>query len=110
MSFWCCAQLENGRAALALYCLKLSGFQVYAPRVRTYRFSHGRKVEERPLLFPNYAFLLVVVGWWQARWCPGIVRLVTAGRVARRTRSRRCARRASVPRPYPSGQNSELIQ
>ena len=63
MSYWAAAQLENNRVSLALHCLKLSGYRVYAPRLRTYRVSHGgRRVEERPLLFPSYAFVLVVTG------------------------------------------------
>ena len=80
MSYWAAAQLENNRVSLALHCLKLSGYRVYAPRLRTYRVSHGgRRVEERPLLFPSYAFVLVVTGWWQARWAPGVIRLIMAG-------------------------------
>jgi transcriptional antiterminator RfaH len=48
--------------------------------LRTYRVSHGgRRVEERPLLFPGYAFVQIVTAWWQARWCPGIIRLIMAG-------------------------------
>ena len=57
MPYWCAAQLENNRVALATHHLKLSGYRVYAPRLRTYRFSSGRKVEERPLVFPSYAFV-----------------------------------------------------
>jgi transcriptional antiterminator RfaH len=80
MSYLTTAQLENNRVSLALHCLKLSGYRVYAPRLRTYRVSHGgRRVEERPLLFPSYAFVLVVTGWWQARWAPGVIRLIMAG-------------------------------
>jgi hypothetical protein len=59
MAYWCAAQLECNRVALATHHLKLSGYRVYAPRLRTYRFSSGRKVEERPLLFPSYAFVWI---------------------------------------------------
>ena len=41
MSYWAAAQLENNRVALATHHLKLSGYRVYAPRLRTYRFSSG---------------------------------------------------------------------
>ena len=79
MSYWCAAQLENNRVALATHHLKLSGYRVYAPRLRTYRFSSGRKVEERPLLFPSYAFVWIDLQWHRARWCCGVIRLIMAG-------------------------------
>ena len=77
--YWAAAQLENHRVNLALHCLRLSGFEVYAPRLRTYRLSHGRKIEGRPLLFPSYVFVAIVAQWHAARWCPGVIRLVMAG-------------------------------
>ena len=79
MPYWCAAQLENNRVALATHHLKLSGYRVYAPRLRTYRFSSGRKVEERPLLFPSYAFVWIDLQWHRARWCCGVIRLIMAG-------------------------------
>jgi transcriptional antiterminator RfaH len=82
MPFWCCAQLENNHVGLALHCLGLAGYEVYAPRLRAIRVAHGRKVESHPLLFPSYAFVLVVTGWWQARWAPGVLRLILAGDAA----------------------------
>jgi transcriptional antiterminator RfaH len=79
MPYWCAAQLEHNRVALATHHLKLSGYRVYAPRLRAYRFSSGRKVEERPLLFPSYAFVWIDLQWHRARWCCGVVRLIMAG-------------------------------
>jgi transcriptional antiterminator RfaH len=79
MSFWAAAQLENHRVNLALHCLRLGGFDVYAPRLRTYRLSQGRKIEGRPLLFPSYVFVAIVAQWHSCRWCPGVLRLVMAG-------------------------------
>lgn len=80
MSYWCAAQLESNRVALATHHLKLSGYRVYAPRLRTFRVSHGgRRVEERPLLFPSYAFVWIDLQWHRARWCCGVVRLIMAG-------------------------------
>ena len=79
MPYWCAAQLESNRVALATHHLKLSGYRVYAPRLRTYRFSSGRKVEERPLLFPSYAFVWIDLQWHRARWCCGVIRLIMAG-------------------------------
>jgi hypothetical protein len=79
MSFWCCAQLENNHIGLALHCLALAGYQTYAPRLRTVRVAHGRKLESRPLLFPSYVFVWIVAQWHAARWAPGVTRLVMAG-------------------------------
>jgi transcriptional antiterminator RfaH len=79
MSFWCCAQLVNNRTGLALHCLKLEGFETYAPRIRTVRVAHRRKIESHPLLFPSYVFVLIVAQWHLARWQPGVVRLILAG-------------------------------
>ena len=79
MPYWCAAQLEANRVALATHHLKLSGYRVYAPRLRTYRFSSGRKVEERPLLFPSYALVWIDLQWHRARWCCGVIRLIMAG-------------------------------
>jgi len=84
MPFWACAQLEHGRTQLALHCLGLRGFEVYHPRLRVHRRSFGRKITVTPPLFPGYAFLLVVSGWWDARWAPGVIRLVLDGGVPAR--------------------------
>ena len=77
--YWAAAQLERNRVALATHHLKLSGYRVYAPRLRTYRFSRGKPVEERPLLFPSYAFVWIDLQWHRARWCCGVIRLIMAG-------------------------------
>jgi len=77
--YWCCAQLEPQRTALALHCLGLNGFEVYCPRLREQRRSFGRKIVRTPPLFPGYAFVLVVSGWWDARWSAGVRRLVMDG-------------------------------
>ena len=47
--------------------------------LREQRRSHGRKVVRTPPLFPGYAFVSVVSGWWNARWSPGVVRLIMDG-------------------------------
>lgn len=81
MSFWACAQLETNRTAVALHFLKLGGFETYCPRIREQRRSRGRKIVVTPPLFPGYLFLWVVRGWWDARWSPGVIRLVMDGSV-----------------------------
>jgi transcriptional antiterminator RfaH len=77
--FWVCAQLEPQRTALALHCLGLNGFEVYCPRIREQRRSHGRKIVRTPMLFLNYTFVTIISGWWNARWSPGVVRLIMDG-------------------------------
>ena len=51
MSYWAAAQLDARHVRLALHCLQLSGFEIYAPRLRQRRLSRGRKIETTPLLF-----------------------------------------------------------
>jgi transcriptional antiterminator RfaH len=79
MEYWACAQLEPNRTALALHCLDLAGFATYEPRLREQRRSRGRKITVTPPLFPGYAFVLIVSGWWNARWAAGVRRLVMDG-------------------------------
>ena len=74
--YWCCAQTEPKCEAAATHFLGLGGYQVYCPRLQLVRPRHGRK---DPPLFPGYLFVLITVGWWSARWSPGVVRLLTAG-------------------------------
>jgi len=74
--YWACAQLEPQRERLAVYCLGLAGYQIYRPLLREQRRSHGRKILVTPPLFPGYLFLWVVRGWWDARWSPGVIRLI----------------------------------
>jgi hypothetical protein len=38
-----------------------------------------RKITITPPLFPAYAFVMIVSGWWNARWSPGVVRLIMDG-------------------------------
>src|SRR5215469_10943444 len=77
--YWCCAQIEPYRERLAMHCLGLNGFEVYCPRLRQQIRSRGRKIERTPALFPNYAFVLIVSRWWDARWSAGVRRLVMDG-------------------------------
>ena len=79
MAFWAAAQLQPRRDQLALHCLKLFGFETYAPRLRDRRTIRGSKVIKTPLLFPGYVFVLIHLQWSRARWSPGVVRLVMDG-------------------------------
>src|SRR5215831_13518511 len=77
--YWCCAQIEPRRERLAVHCLALAGYQVYQPLLREQRRHRGREVPATPPLFPGYAFVLIVSGWWDARWSAGVRRLVMDG-------------------------------
>src|SRR5262245_50255921 len=80
--YWCCAQVEPRRERLASYCLSLAGYEIYQPLLREQRRSRaGRRIIVTPPLFPGYLFLWVVRGWWDARWSPGVVRLIMDGLV-----------------------------
>ena len=72
--YWCVAQLEHGRAKLALHCLQINGFEVYQPRIRS-----ERRADQTDALFPGYCFVLVQLQWHQARWSPGVMRLLLNG-------------------------------
>src|SRR5262249_27715657 len=85
--YWACAQLESNRTrlALALHCLnKVAGYEIYNPQLREQRRRYGRKIMGVSQLFPAYVFVLTVSGWWNARWPPGVVRLVMDGLVPAR--------------------------
>jgi transcriptional antiterminator RfaH len=79
--YWCCAQVEPRRERLASHCLGLAGYEIYQPLLRQQRRSrHGsRKIIVTPPLFPDYLFVWVVRGWWDARWSPGVFRLIMDG-------------------------------
>ena len=77
--YWCAAQLQPSRTVVALHFLEQAGFEVYHPRLRERRLSHGRRIETTPSLFPGYAFVWIELQWHAARWAPGVVRLIMDG-------------------------------
>jgi transcription antitermination factor NusG len=82
MPYWCCVQTAPAREAAAEHFLRLAGYgEIYLPRLRVVARRQGRRIELRPALFPSYLFLLVTAGWWAARWCPNVTRIITNGGV-----------------------------
>jgi transcriptional antiterminator RfaH len=77
--YWAVARLEPQRERVAQHFLGLAGYETYLPRLRERRRRNGRLVETRPLLFPGYGFVLVVGGWWRARWSIGVASLIMDG-------------------------------
>jgi transcriptional antiterminator RfaH len=67
-----------------MHCLGLNGFEVYCPRLREQVRIRNRKIVRTSLLFPGYAFVLVVSAWWSARWSAGVRRLVMDGELPAR--------------------------
>jgi transcriptional antiterminator RfaH len=65
--------------AYATHCLGVEGFETYLPRLRESRTVRGRKVEVRPLLFPGYIFIAIVLQWHAARWAPGVAHIIMDG-------------------------------
>jgi transcription antitermination factor NusG len=79
MPYWTACRLQPHREALALHCLSLNGFETYYPRLRDRRIRFGRTIENRPALFPGYAFVLIQLQWHTARWAPGTLGLIMDG-------------------------------
>ena len=79
MPYWCACRLQLHREALALHCLGLNGYETYYPRLRDRRIRFGRTIENRPALFPGYAFVLIQLQWHTARWTPGTLGLIMGG-------------------------------
>src|SRR3954451_22363555 len=106
-NFWSEAGLQPRREALATHCLGLAGYEVYLPRLREQRTVRGRKVEVRPLLFPGYIFVLIVLQWNTARYSPGVSTLVMNGggparvpdRIIAEIRSRERGGLIELPKP-----------
>ena len=64
---------------MATHCLKVNGYEVYLPRLRERRISHGRRIEVRPPLFPGYCFIAIELQWHAARWTAGVLGLIMGG-------------------------------
>ena len=73
--YWCAAQLAGHHERLALYCLGLRGFETYLPRIRS---PHAKL--KATALFPGYCFIRIALQWHEARWAPGVTRLIQNGR------------------------------
>jgi transcriptional antiterminator RfaH len=79
VGYWCAARLQPRHEAYALHCLGFAGYETYYPRLRDRRRRFGRTIENRPPLFPGYAFVLIELQWHAARWAPGICGLIMDG-------------------------------
>jgi transcriptional antiterminator RfaH len=104
-NYWCAVRLMSRREAFATHFLGLSGFEVYLPRLRESRTIRGRRVDHHP--FPGYCFVYIIVGWYQARWSPGVIDIIRDGvhpakvpdRVIDEIRSRERGGLVELPKP-----------
>jgi transcription antitermination factor NusG len=118
MAFWACAQLAPNHERIALHCLEhVAGFELYVPRIKPPRTSRNRAPR---LLFPGYAFVLIVLQWHAASRTPGVIRLVLDGTVPARvpdrviTELRGMERKGLVqlpkPRPFHPGDRVRITR
>jgi transcriptional antiterminator RfaH len=120
MSYWACAQLLPNKAALALHCLSVAGYVTYYPRLREQRRSFGRKIEVRPPLFLNYAFIQIERQWYSARWAAGVYKLIMGGGerpaivpegIISAIKARECNGLVELPRPqFAPGAKVRIVE
>jgi len=71
-SFWAVVETESQREPLVRLLLMRTNRETYCPRIKT-------KTRITPL-FPRYLFVRVVDGhWWDIRWTPHVLRVLTFG-------------------------------
>ena len=117
MAYWAACRLQPHREALALHCLDLNGYETYYPRLRDRRTRFGRTVENRPALFPGYAFVLIQLQWHTARWAPGTLGLIMDGiqpakvpdPVIEEIRSRERDGLIDLPKPPPLRRDARVM-
>src|SRR5215472_3915568 len=81
MPFCAACRLQPNRAARALHCPNLNGYEAYCPQLRERRTVRGRKMEVLQPLFVGYAFVRIVLQLHAARGCPGTLGLIMDGLV-----------------------------
>jgi transcriptional antiterminator RfaH len=79
MAYWAVARTQPQREEFAVRMLAIKGFRdTYLPRIRGGVRSRGRPAADAPL-FVNYLFVAIVDRWWEANYCPGVIRLLFDG-------------------------------
>jgi transcription antitermination factor NusG len=68
-------QTEVQRERTAVEHLTRAGFVTYLPRIKIKKSG----IERTPPLFPAYVFVQIERHWHDARWSPGVVRLLMDG-------------------------------
>jgi len=74
MAYWSVAQTESQREGVAENFLKQKNYETYLPKIITKAGARERVVP----LFPAYIFLRIEAGWYDARWSPGVLKILMA--------------------------------
>lgn len=75
MPYWAVAQTISTREDTVAQRLDRIGYEVISPKAR---FRVGRMYRVAAV-FPGYVFLKIHEGWYDAKWCMGVLRLIMNG-------------------------------
>jgi transcription antitermination factor NusG len=76
LSYWTVAKTEPNRENFATEMLGQRGFETYSPRIVERITRRRRQVTVERSLFATYIFVVIVDRWYDARWCPGIAKVL----------------------------------
>jgi transcription antitermination factor NusG len=72
MAFWATLETESQRESIVRLLIMRTGRETYLPRIK----HHARVTP----LFPRYLFVKIVDDrWWEVRWTPHVLRILTFG-------------------------------
>ena len=75
MSFWAVVQTISGHETAVAERVDRLGYKTLTPRAR-FRHNGAMRVAA---VFPGYFFASIVSGWYEIRWCVGVLRLIMNG-------------------------------
>jgi len=76
LSYWTVAKTEPNRENFATEMLGQRGFETYSPRIAERITRRRRQITVERSLFATYIFVVIVDRWYDARWCPGISKVL----------------------------------
>lgn len=79
MAGWAVAFCHPNCERKAVTHAERQGFQCYLPRIKTYKFQDGRKIEREEPLFPRYLFVSVGEIWRSLASTTGIASILLNG-------------------------------
>ena len=77
--FWGVVNTQPMCERRTLWHLEFQGFKTYAPKEKTTRIWHGRKVHGARYLFPRYIFVWIVEAWHALFSTIGVSRVLMTG-------------------------------
>jgi transcription antitermination factor NusG len=75
MSFWAVVQTISGQEDAVAERIDRLGIRTLTPRAR---FRQNGKIRVAAI-FPGYLFANIIAGWYEIRWCVGVMRLIMSG-------------------------------